>query len=330
MNKENETSGVKKVGFWAKIKRVFTTHHEHIHNFRKRLVIGIIIGIAALAVIFLVVFGIGIYKYNWDFKIAASTKKIIPYPATMVGANFVSLEDYDQRIKYLEHYYSRTKQKPEKDFKKTVLEDMINQKVFEQQARKYQLNVSDDEVNSVYQELAMGEGGEQKLVKLLNDLWGFDAVYFKELIRNELLVQKLNSEVPQTVHLKHVLLKITSKTSKADAQKIKKLATIYKTQIETGNRKFDPTVKKFSEDTATKDQGGDLGWLSQAEVQTKLGKDCVDKIFNLRVGGYDACRSKYGYNIVYNADRKGKVDKSFNDWFLGVKKETFIWRMATR
>ena len=204
---------------------------------------------------------------------------------------------------------------------------MIDQKIIEREAKKFRISVSDKEVEEQYQNIILAEGGEEQVKKLLTELWGFDINYFKELIRRTLLEEKMKTEIPITVHLKHILSQVPAGTDQAGQDQILAKAQGLKNEIAAG-KNFAEVAKQSSEDTATKDSGGDLGWLSRAQIETQLGKDCADKIMNLKVGGMDICRSGFGFDIVLVEEKKGKIDQTFEAWFEGVKKKTKIWRFV--
>ena len=313
--------------FVSRLKRTFGSTKD-VHTFRKRLVLGIVFGILAIAIILIVIFGIGLYKYNWNNRPAQIADSIFPYPAAFVGTNTVSLKDYNKRIQSLQHYYSQLNQKPDAGYKKSVLDGIIDHVIYERVAKKYGIFVTNKEVEDQYQQLIAGEGGEDQVKKILSELWGYDIPYFKDLIKQKLLEEKVQQEVPVSLHLKHLLLKVDPSADFATKTTVLRQIQVYLTDIKNG-KKFADEIKQFSEDTATNNSGGDLGTLYLDQIQSSLGKDCDNKLTNAKVGDYVICQSPNGYELINVSDKSGKVNQGFTSWFNDVKSKTKIWRLIS-
>ena len=325
------TSGWKKIKkFWPKflnqLQRVFKAPKE-VHIFRKRLVWGIALGIIFIIVALIVVFGVGLYKYNWQNRPAKLAQRIIPYPAAIVGSDFILLKDYNKRVNSLEHYYQATGQKPEEGYKKAVLEEMINHQIIEIGARKYNILVTDKEVEDSYQQLVAGKGGEEQVKNLLSQLWGYDIFSFKQLIKEKLLEEKVKSEIPVSNHLKHLLVKMNADADQQTREAIQAKAQGYYNEIKAG-KSIAEEAKQFSEDINSKDNGGDLGWLSIDQINQTLGKDCLDKINAAKVKDLILCQSPNGFHVILIDERKGRITESFDNWFNETKKKAKIWRIV--
>jgi foldase protein PrsA len=79
-----------------------------------------------------------------------------------------------------------------------------------------------------------------------------------------------------------------------------------KKQLDAG-AKFEDLAKKYSTDTATKDNGGDLGWFGTG----KMDPDFEKAAFALKVNEISApVKTQYGYHIIQKTGEKPK--KSFN------------------
>jgi len=313
--------------FTGSLKKVFVSRKQDVHTFRTRLVIGIVFGIILIIIVFIVVFGIGLYKYHWKSKTAVWAENIIPYPAAFVGSDVILLRDYNERLWGLEHYFQKMKQKPQKGYQKSVLDEMVEEKLYQREARKIGITVTDKEVEEQYQNIILGQGGEAQVKKLLTELWGWDVAYFKTLIRAKLYKPKLEQEIPIAVHVRHIFYKFPDKAnSKAKYAVLIKAEKMFK-QIEAG-KNFAEMAKKYSEDTATKDKGGDLGWVTRSQIETKISKDCAQKIMAMTVNETEICKSNKGDNVVNILEKRGRVDKSFTEWFKDVQNKTKVFRFV--
>lgn len=90
-----------------------------------------------------------------------------------------------------------------------------------------------------------------------------------------------------------------------------------KKQLDAG-AKFEDLAKKYSTDTATKDNGGDLGWFGTG----KMDPDFEKAAFALKVNEISApVKSQYGYHIIQKTGEKKKKSYSAmkNDIIKAVK-----------
>jgi len=70
----------------------------------KSLVWGLVIALIVIILVYLVVIGIGVYKYDWDNKVANWTTRTLPYPAALVDFNFISMSKFDEDVETLGFY----------------------------------------------------------------------------------------------------------------------------------------------------------------------------------------------------------------------------------
>jgi foldase protein PrsA len=148
---------------------------------------------------------------------------------------------------------------------------------------------------------------------------GFSEADFRELFRNNLyrkkLQEKLEAEVPTTaeqIHPRHIL--ITAKTpeikegtptptaqEQADAQKkandeAKARAEAALKRVTAGGEDIATVAKEVSDDTSTKDKGGDLDWHPRGDLVAAF----ESVAFSLKPGQIytDVVSSGYGYHII--------------------------------
>ncbi len=92
--------------------------------------------------------------------------------------------------------------------------------------------------------------------------------------------------------------------------------------INSGKIKFKDAVKKYSTDSGTVDDGGDVGW----DVMTSLDDDYQSALDNMKKGEIsDLVKTQYGYHIikctdVFKApDEVTSVDQLPSDWLDTIK-----------
>jgi peptidyl-prolyl cis-trans isomerase D len=115
-------------------------------------------------------------------------------------------------------------------------------------------------------------------------------------------------QVPNRVHVEHILLMTVGKTD-AEVDEIKKKAEDVLKQAKKGG-KFEDLAKKYSEDPGTKDKGGDLGWLVQGQTVAEFEKAA----FGLPKGQIsDLVRTQYGFHIIRVMEKETARTKPFEE-----------------
>ncbi|MBZ5701756.1 MAG: peptidyl-prolyl cis-trans isomerase [Acidobacteriia bacterium] len=114
-------------------------------------------------------------------------------------------------------------------------------------------------------------------------------------------------QVPNRVHVQHILFRTTGKTDAEVAEIRKKAEDVLK--LAQKGAKFEDLAKKYSEDT-TKDKGGDLGWIEQGQTVAEFEKAA----FSLAKGGISPLvRTQFGFHIIKAVDRETAHTKSFDE-----------------
>jgi peptidyl-prolyl cis-trans isomerase D len=114
-------------------------------------------------------------------------------------------------------------------------------------------------------------------------------------------------QVPNRVHVEHILFRTTGKTDAEVAEIRKKAEDVLK--LAKKGAKFEDLAKKYSEDTS-KDKGGDLGWIEQGQTVAEFEKAA----FSLPKDGIsDLVRTQFGFHIIKAVDKETAHTKSFDE-----------------
>ncbi|MHA1575157.1 MAG: SurA N-terminal domain-containing protein [Alphaproteobacteria bacterium] len=98
---------------------------------------------------------------------------------------------------------------------------------------------------------------------------------------------------PKQVRARHILLKFKKRSSEEEEELKKKAITLLE-QLNKG-ADFEKLAKKHSEDTASADKGGDLGFFKQGDMVKPFEKIA----FNLKIGETsDLVKTEYGFHII--------------------------------
>ncbi len=101
-------------------------------------------------------------------------------------------------------------------------------------------------------------------------------------------------KVPNRVHVEHILLFTRGKNTEAEIAEVQKRAEDVLKEVKKGG-KFEDLAKKYSEDTQTKDKGGDLGWILQGQTVPAFEKAAFDTPKGETSG---VVKTEYGFHII--------------------------------
>jgi peptidyl-prolyl cis-trans isomerase D len=98
---------------------------------------------------------------------------------------------------------------------------------------------------------------------------------------------------PKRVKVRHILIKSDSKDPEALAKARKKAESIREEAVK--GKDFAQLAKQYSEDPGTKDQGGDLGYITRGQVVPEF----EEAAFSLKAGGIsNVVQTPYGFHIL--------------------------------
>jgi|SRR5579859_1342005 len=107
-------------------------------------------------------------------------------------------------------------------------------------------------------------------------------------------------QVPNRVHVEHILLFTRGKNTEAEITEVQNRAEAVLKELKKGG-KFEDLAKKYSEDTQTKDKGGDLGWIVQGQTVPSFEKAA----FSTTKGGTsEVVKTEYGFHIIKVLDKE--------------------------
>lgn len=136
--------------------------------------------------------------------------------------------------------------------------------------------------------------------------------YLKGNVTEDQIKKYYDNNVYGDITLSHILIKLDIKDDMTDEQKKeaeKKVSDKIKEIYEKLNDKnFAEIAKEYSEDSATKDNGGKLGTFSKEEMIEKFNSEFEEAAKDLKVNSYTkkTIKSSYGYHIIYKSEQKDK------------------------
>lgn len=315
-----------------KIKKLLTKSNFKKH-FKKQWWLWIIIVLCAAYVINGVVFSVIIYKnypaqmpcktvnenqvckkYPYEQNTTRFMTKIYPFVAVWVDWSPIWVKDYYDQLGYVKHFSYKTQQEIPDDsvIKKQVFDQMIDTKLLEVTAKRNKIKVTDQDIDETYNKLAEQNGGKEEVNKVLNELYGMTEKDFKNLIKDQLLREKIQKELFVQVRAKHILIK--------DEAKAKEVLE----EVKKGEKSFDDLAKEYSEDTGSRDNGGDLNWFGRGMMVPEFEAAA----FSLEPGQVkeELVKSEFGFHIIKVEEKKGQIDEVYIDWFNNLKDKSKIYK----
>lgn len=210
--------------------------------------------------------------------------------------------------------------KQEKEFKRNIVEGLIEQELIVGEAQKRGIKVTDKEVeeriNGIkrmfpdeqkFQEALVKENIKldelrnnikvQGLVRKLSDQIAGDVKVSAQEIQEYYNKNPAQFEVPEQIQASHILVK-----DEAQAKDIL-------SQLQKG-ADFSELAKKFSIDPSNKDKGGDLGLVRRGQMAPEFEK----ALFELQPGQLsNPVKTSFGYHIIKARERKAPSKKTFEE-----------------
>lgn len=220
------------------------------------------------------------------------------------------------------------------DLKKEILQQMINDRLVLQQAKKNKITVTKKEIEDGVKEIKSRFKKEEEFKKELLTQ-GITIKEFEDRIKDQIMMIKLidreikskvaiptdqeiekfyneNKEKmvePERVRVKHILITVDEKDpKKSDAKTLVKIKEVEK-KLKAGGD-FNELAKEYSDDTGSKERGGDLGYIMKGDTVPEFEKIA----FSLDIGKLsEIFKTKFGYHILIVTEKKIAVKKTLEE-----------------
>lgn len=253
---------------------------------RIAIISGVIIGLVLVALLASSWYLLYRRQSHGDFAYRIS--QILPWPVARVNGSFVRYEEYLFELRHNVHYLSTQEnvdfsteegQLQLAGLKQQAYRNTIDNAIIRQLAKEHGVSVSQDEVTQQI-DLIRSSGGigdsSQTLEDTLSDFYDWDVNDLRRVIRAQLLKQKL--------------LPVLDTEVKPEAEAA--LSDVL------GGADFKAIAKAQSDDTLTKDKGGELGVIARSN--TELPPQLVETAFSLEAGqtSQELVETLFGLHIV--------------------------------
>ncbi len=309
---------------WTRIRAIKCKECMNSPLYKK---ISMIVGVIFVIFVgYVVVIGVMLYGFKSQAKIVKFTGNFVPYPIGVVNYQFITYKSYMAESDYIHHFYQATQMESSVDFKEIdqqIIDQLIENKIIEAQALKYRVKVSKKDEDQVIDGIVQQNGGQEKVEKILNEMYGINLKRFRQLVKIQIMRDKLNEKVIAKVTVDHILIRVAENASVDDIAKAKAKADSTKAEIVAG-LDFAEAAKKYSEDSSSAPNGGKLEPFADGEMVQEFS----DVAFRTKVGEIsEPVKTVYGWHIIKVESRSGILQKKFADWISELKDKSFVLKM---
>ncbi len=115
---------------------------------------------------------------------------------------------------------------------------------------------------------------------------------------------------PERIKIRHLFLTTPQNEGFQDPEKVEKTLEDYRQKVLSGKAQFSDLAQKYSEDSQTKNRGGEIGWIERGS----LPKDMEDNIFGLKKGEITKpFKLQTGYDIAEIEDSEKAYKSTFEE-----------------
>lgn len=231
---------------------------------------------------------IALYRLQTTSTFVYRISQVVPFPVARTKSSYVSYESYLFELRHYMHYYEAQEKKNFDTsegqqqliaYKQRALDRVVDDAYIKDLARQHDVSISNQEIDTeiavVKEQNRLGDS-DQVFEDVLRDFWGWSLSDFKRSLKQQLLARKVVSKLDETAHTK----------AKAALEELK------------AGISFADVAKKYSDDVATKDVGGDYGALINKSNRDVAAQTSA-AMFALEPGKYsDIIDTGYSLEIV--------------------------------
>ncbi len=282
---------------------------RHIHN-PATIFIDIALFILGLYLALGVAGYINVYNRKSESRTAEVLMAMYPMPAAKVDGSFVWSHKFLQRLRFLNTFNAQApaevkeKLPSDQELRQQIMAGLVEDQIVLLEATERGVRVTKEELDTAFEEQ---KKQTENFEGTLKTLYGMTSQEFKQVIAERILKEKLKSVVLLRVKIRHVLTATEGAAREARGR------------IE-GGAAFEDIAKEYSQDTQTKDTGGNLGYWTKGELAAQISSNFEDTAFALGVNELSQpIQSKFGFHIIQVTERNEGELKTYADWYKEVQ-----------
>jgi len=301
------SQGFSKVRNWLRTHVPFVESivQRHVHNPAT-----VFIDIAAVILSLYLVMGVVgyfmIYHAKNETRFAETLASIYPLPAVKVDTSYVWSQKFLQRLRFLNTFNSQAPKETKKilptdsELRRQIISGLIEDQIILVEATSLGVSVTKEEIDSSYEQ-------QKKQTKdfeaTLKKFYGMSPQEFKQIVAERILKEKVKNAVITRVKVRHILT-ATKSTAKAALKELK------------AKKSFEGVAKKYSQDTQTKNSGGELGYWTKGELAKAVSSNFEKIAFSIKVDQLsDPIQTQYGYHIIQVTEKNIHDFGTYQKWY---------------
>lgn len=260
----------------------------------------LVLSIISTIIVLFLALGAGIYVFGMKQTTIKKIATLLYLPVGFYDQQPILLSDYWGDIDTLNYFYSNQvaqgvyKEMPADSEIKTIVWDrLLNMEIVNSLAKKYNVSVSKEEINSEIDKLVTEAGTKEKLADNLYEFYQWDIDTFStKVIGPYLLEQKVSQQISSDP--------VYDQAAQTEAQEVL-------SRLRANPEKFSEIAKEVSDDPGSKDQGGDLGYFNLGVMIPEFEQAALA----LEVGQIsELVKTQFGYHIIKLDDKKVSEENS--------------------
>ncbi|MDM5332969.1 peptidylprolyl isomerase [Ureibacillus composti] len=198
-----------------------------------------------------------------------------------------------------------------------ILDTLITEKIIELEAEKLELSVTEEEIQAEYEDYTTQYGDEETFLEVLSS-YNMDEEDVKEDIKNYLLTIKVMEDYVGITDEEIKTYFDENKTTYGQAAQVEASHILVENEetaqevIEKLNagEDFAELAKEYSTDTATQEDGGNLGYFGKGEME----KAFENTAFAMEIDSIsEPVETDYGFHIIKVTDKIEEQEAVFED-----------------
>jgi parvulin-like peptidyl-prolyl isomerase len=254
----------------------------------------------------------------------------------------------DELWRQMERASATQRQAQAQILKRRVLDALIDERLLVQQAQQLKLGVTSEEIDRAVEEIRKQNGVDlDELMKALKSQGMSMAQYRQDLRRQILRLKVINAAVrsrisvsddevkayyeqnvrklgvQRSVRASHIFLIIPEHATAQEVERKRRLCAELVRRARAGED-FGKLAKQYSDDAATKDEGGDLGYFTRGSLPPAV----EEVVFNMEIGEVRGpIRATRGFHVFKVLDRKDEGIKPLAQIKEGLRQQLYQQEM---
>lgn len=283
-----------------------------------------------------------------------ASARVLERVIAVVNEDIILLSDLNERIRPLLPQLEQipdatTRQQRSEELRHQMLNMMIDEELIKQEAHKLKLTVTDKDLELAVADVMRKNNLTREQLEQALQQEGKDLLSYKEtILRPQLLrLRVLNVQVRSRVSVsdeevhafyqknlralgvgskvraRHIFIAVDKSAPASKLAERKRYAESLLEKIKAG-QSFAEVAKKYSEDPATKDEGGDLGYFERGTLPASV----EDVVFSMKKGELRGpLYAERGFHLIQLVDQKASAARAFDEVKDELREQLYVQKM---